>query len=133
LVVDDDKVTVALVKFGLKEQGFEVIVGYDGEEGLGLVKEENPDLVILDISMPKMNGYDFISQLRQLRGFENTPVIVLTASQNLKDVFNLEGIQGYFVKPVHLVTLTARVKKCLGIKEGKGDDEPPRNVRRFKC
>jgi DNA-binding response OmpR family regulator len=133
LVVDDDKVTVALVKFGLKEQDFQVVVAYNGMDGLQLIKEENPDLVILDISMPQMDGYDFVSQLRRLKGFENIPIIVLTASQNLQDVFSLEGIQGYFVKPVHLVTLMARVKKCLGMNDDQGDNEPPQNVRRFKC
>jgi len=83
LVVDDDKIHVKLVKSGLVSAGYSVIVAFDGEEGFEKVKSENPDLIVLDIGMPKMNGYEFMTELKSLQGFETTPTIVLTVNETL--------------------------------------------------
>jgi CheY-like chemotaxis protein len=114
LVIDDDKINISLVKFTLTERRYHVIFASDGDEGLALVKSENPDLIILDIQMPRMNGYEFMAELRQLQGFDMTPVVMLTANQTLEDVFRLEGVRGYFVKPVDLHALVKKIVDCLG-------------------
>ncbi len=114
LVVDDDKINVTLVKFGFAEQNYEVVVAYDGDEGLKVLEKEKPDLVVLDIQMPHMNGYEFVGELKNKPGFEKTPVIMLTASENMEDIFRVEGIKAYFVKPVNLTGLINKVKECLG-------------------
>lgn len=114
LVVDDDKINVTLVKFALAEQYYEVVFAYDGEEGINLLKTENPDLVVLDVCMPKMNGFDFMNELKSFQGVNTTPVIMLTANETMEDMFRLEGVKGYFVKPVDLPMLVKKIKDCLG-------------------
>ena len=114
LVVDDDKINVALVKFGLAEQGYEVIIAHDGDEGFARVKKEPPDLIVLDIQMPKMNGYEFMTELKSLQGPKTTPVIMLTANETMEDVFRIEGVEAYFLKPVNLTGLVKKIKECLG-------------------
>jgi len=114
LIIDDERVNVTLVQFGLKEQHYEVIVAYDGDEGLKKVREENPDLIVLDVQMPNMNGYEFMTELKAFQGFETTPVIMLTANETMEDIFKLEGVKGYFVKPVSLSALMEKIKECIG-------------------
>ncbi len=117
LIVDDERVNLTLVKFGLVEQSYEVIVAHDGDEGLKQMEMENPDLIILDVQMPKMNGYEFMAELKSIQGFETTPVVMLTANETMEDVFKLEGVKGYFVKPVNIPALIAKIKECLGENE----------------
>ncbi len=114
LIIDDEKVNLTLVKFGLAEQGYDVIVAHDGNEGLKKVADENPDLIVLDIQMPNMNGYEFMAELKTSQGFETTPVIMLTANETMEDIFKLEGVQGYFVKPVKISDLIQKIQECLG-------------------
>lgn len=114
LLIDDDKINIALVKFGLAEKGYNVIVAYDGKEGLELFNQEKPDLIILDVMMPKMSGYEFMEELRSIQGFEIIPVLMLTANENLEDVFRLEKVKGYFVKPVVFLEIFNKIVECLG-------------------
>jgi CheY-like chemotaxis protein len=114
LIIDDDRINTALVKFMLAERCYEVICAEDGEKGLEKVKTEKPDLIILDIKMPRMNGYEFMTELKSMQGFLITPVIMLTAHENLEDIFMMEGVSGYFVKPVDLNALLKKIEKCLG-------------------
>ncbi len=114
LVVDDEKINVTVVKFRIAEKGYEVSLAYDGEEGLKKVQSDKPDLIILDVQMPNMNGYEFMTELKQLEGFESIPVIMLTANETMQDVFQLEGVKGYFVKPVDFDALFEKINECLG-------------------
>jgi len=114
LVVDDERISLALVKFGLSEQRYEVLEANDGDVALEVLKENKPDLIVLDIQMPKMNGYEFIATLKTIEGCESIPVIVLTSNETMEDVFRLEGAKGYFVKPVNLEELVEKIKECLG-------------------
>ena len=114
LVVDDDRINIALVKFTLAEQRYDVVVAFDGDDGLEQVKKESPDLIILDVQMPRMNGYDFMTELKQRQGTQLTPVLMLTANETMQDVFKLEGVKGYFVKPVDQQKLRAAIIQCLG-------------------
>ena len=114
LVIDDDKINVTLVKFGLAEQNYSVVFAYNGEEGIVKVKKEKPDLVVCDIQMPKMNGYEFVNELKSILEFSQIPVIMLTANDMLEDVFKVEGVKAYFVKPVNLPGLVKKIKECLG-------------------
>jgi len=114
LVVDDDKINIAIVKFGLSEQRYDVVTASDGMAGLDQLKRESPDLVVLDVQMPNMNGFEFMAELKTVQGFETTPVIMLTANETMEDVFKLEGVKGYFVKPIDLPRLVNRIKECLG-------------------
>ena len=113
LVIDDDRINTALVKFGLAEQRFEVLTANDGQEGLEIVNKVKPDLIILDVQMPKMNGYEFMGELKTVNGGSAIAVIMLTANETMEDVFKMEGVKGYFVKPVHLPTLVKTIRACL--------------------
>jgi len=98
LLVDDDKGIIEVIKNVLIGQNYEVIAAYDGKEGLQKVQNENPDLIVLDIRMPSMNGYEFIRTLREERsgaGKPMLPVIVLTAKEKMEEIFKLEGAKGY--------------------------------------
>ena len=120
LLVDDDKGIVEVIKRALEEEGFEVAFAYDGAEGFEKLQSESPDLIILDISMPSMNGYEFMRALRAKKVIEVkpvTPVIVLTAKEEMKEMFKLEGAKEYLVKPVEAPDLIQKVRKQL-----KSDD-----------
>ncbi|MDP8212668.1 MAG: response regulator [Candidatus Zapsychrus exili] len=114
LIIDDDEIGITLVKFGLVSKGYDTVVASDGEEGLKQVKEYKPDLIVLDVQMLNMNGYEFVGELKRIEGVETTPIIMLTANETMEDVFKLEGVKAYFVKPVNLVDLVAKIKECLG-------------------
>lgn len=114
LIVDDDEINTALVKFGLASQRYEVLTAADGQQGLNHLKGGPVDLIILDVHMPTMNGFEFMTELKNIQGFTTSPVIMLTASETLEDVFKLEGVRGYFVKPVKMPDLIETIKTLLG-------------------
>ena len=114
LVVDDERVSLSLIKFGLSANHYNVITATDGDIGLELLEQEKPDLVILDVGLPRLNGYEFIQEMKRREGFSQTPVIVLTANETMEQVFKLEGIKQYYVKPVDIGLLVERIKQCLG-------------------
>ena len=84
LLVDDEKDIVEFLQYNLKQEGFNVITAYDGMETLNKIKE-NPDLIILDIMMPKMDGFEVCRRIRNMDGFEQTPIIFLTAKSGEVD------------------------------------------------
>lgn len=112
LLVDDDRVNSTMIKFGLKGDEYDVDVAHDGAEGVELLKAESPDMIILDVQMPKMGGFEFLNEMKSL-GL-NIPILMLTANENLEDVFRMEGVKGYLVKPVNIETLKEKIEECLG-------------------
>jgi DNA-binding response OmpR family regulator len=121
LVVDDDRELRALVQSYLTQEGFRVVAAPDGREALFVAREEKPDLIILDLMMPEMSGYDFM----RVYGKEaDAPIILLTARLGESDkVLGLElGADDYVTKPFSLRELTARVRAVLR-RAGKGAPE----------
>jgi len=112
LIVDDEKRLVSLVESYLTQEGYRVATAYNGKEALAVAKKENPDLIILDIMMPEMNGYDF---MRVHRAEHDTPIIMLTAKVEDDDkIIGLElGADDYVVKPFKPRELMARVRNVL--------------------
>ena len=112
LIVDDEKNIVDIIAFNLKKEGYTVITAADGEEGVQKAMEENPDLILLDIMMPKMDGYEVCKKIREKK---NTPIIMLTArAEELDKVLGLElGADDYVTKPFGVRELMARVKANL--------------------
>ena len=112
LIVDDEKNIVDIIAFNLKKEGYTVITAADGEEGVQKAMEENPDLCLLDIMMPKMDGYEVCKKIREKK---NTPIIMLTArAEELDKVLGLElGADDYVTKPFGVRELMARVKANL--------------------
>ncbi len=116
LVIDDDEAIVEIVKETLLENNYEVITASEGGEGLLKVQDEQPDLVLLDVVMPLVNGYMFLQDLKTRetgQGDQMIPIIVLTAKAGLEEVFKREGVKGYLVKPVEPSLLIQKVEECL--------------------
>ena len=110
LIVEDEKSIVDILRFNLEKDDYAVETAYDGEAGLRLAIEKNPDLVLLDLMLPKMNGFDVCRRLRE-KG-SNVPIIILTAREEEGDkVQGLElGADDYITKPFSIRELMARVK-----------------------
>ena len=125
LIVDDEKNIVDIIAFNLKKEGYTVITAADGEEGVQKAMEENPDLILLDIMMPKMDGYEVCKKIREKK---NTPIIMLTArAEELDKVLGLElGADDYVTKPFGVRELMARVKAAGKGNFGKLDINPDR-------
>ena len=114
LVVDDEADVLKVVKKRLEDRKFEVVTALDGDEGLTKAAEEKPDLIILDVMMPKLDGYTVVRQLKTNPNTRNIPVIILTAKgSGLKDLFSVEGVEDYVTKPYDFEDLLAKVKKSL--------------------
>ena len=109
LVVEDEKAIVDILTFNLKKEGYQVFCAYDGEQGVEMAKQENPDLILLDLMLPKMDGYEVCKYLRKSM---NTPIIMLTAREEEVDkILGLElGADDYITKPFSMRELMARVK-----------------------
>ena len=109
LVVDDEKPIAEIVKFNLEKEGYEVNVAYDGEEAIRKVYQFEPDLILLDIMLPKMDGFQVCKKIRETF---NIPILMLTAKEEEVDkVLGLElGADDYITKPFSIRELVARVK-----------------------
>lgn len=109
LVVDDEKAIVDILDFNLKRDGYDVIRAYDGETGLKLFREKKPDLILLDIMMPKIDG---LQVCKEIRHESNIPIIMLTAkAEEVDKVIGLEfGADDYVTKPFSVREVLARVK-----------------------
>lgn len=112
LVVDDEKPIVDILKYNLTKDGYNVLVAYDGEEAINIALKENPDLILLDIMLPKQDGFSVCKKLRQKI---TSPIIMLTArGEEVDKVLGLElGADDYITKPFSMRELMARVKANL--------------------
>ena len=110
LIVEDEKNIVDILSFNLGREGYDTLEAYDGEMGLKLALEENPDLILLDLMLPKMDGFDVCKAVRTKN--RSTPIIMLTAREEESDkVFGLElGADDYITKPFSMRELLARIK-----------------------
>ena len=110
LIVEDEMNIVDIVRFNLQREGYATLEAYDGEAGLALAREKKPDLILLDVMMPKMMGFDVCRALRA-EG-DNVPVIILTAREEEEDkILGLEiGADDYITKPFSMRELMARVR-----------------------
>lgn len=122
LVVDDDVEICNMVEMFLKKEKFEVIQAHDGEEAIEKFKSETPDLIILDLMLPKMDGYDVC---REVKKISNVPIIMLTAKGETFDkVLGLRlGSDDYMVKPFDPEELVARIRAVLRRVDGRGSSE----------
>lgn len=119
MIVDDNVDTVELLTKRFKAQGYDIAVAYDGEQALGMVRECRPDLIILDIMMPKIDGYEVCRRLKEDENTKHIPILMLTAkSQVPEKVKGLEtGADGYLTKPFDYTELAARVRSLLAKKD----------------
>ncbi len=112
LVVDDEKVIVKAIKFNLMQEGYQVETAFDGEEAVRLAHDDTIDIILLDLMLPKMDGF---TVCRTIRTFSNVPIIMLTAkSEDIDKILGLEyGADDYITKPFNIREVTARIKAIL--------------------
>ncbi len=110
LVVDDEKSIVKGIRFSLEQDGMEVDCAYDGEEALEMAKSKDYDIILLDVMLPKMSGFEVCQQLRELS--EDVPILMLTAKGDAMDkILGLEyGADDYVTKPFNILEVKARIK-----------------------
>ena len=112
LVVDDEDLLVKGIRFNLQNDGYEIVTGSNGVEAIALVKSENPDLIILDIMMPEMDG---LTACNHIRDFSNVPIILLTAkADDMDKLIGFDhGADDYLTKPFNILELKARIRALL--------------------
>jgi len=112
LVVDDEKLIVKGIRFSLEQDGMEVDCAYDGEEALEAAKKKEYDIVLLDVMLPKITGFDVCQQIRE---FSNMPIIMLTAKgDDMDKILGLEyGADDYITKPFNILEVKARIKAIM--------------------
>ena len=112
LVVDDEKLLVKGIRFNLENEGYDVITGSDGMEAVELAGSENPDLIVLDLMMPRLDGLEACGKIRE---FSDVPIIMLTAkADDMDKLLGFEhGADDYLTKPFNILELKARIKALL--------------------
>ncbi|MEO1021284.1 MAG: response regulator transcription factor [Bacteroidota bacterium] len=115
LVVDDEKDLLDLIEYNLKKEGFDVLKAENGEQGIAVAKEHKPDLVLLDIMMPKMDGLEAVEVMRADDDLKRIPIIFLTARSDEKtEVEGLnKGGDDYITKPISTTKLISRIKAVM--------------------
>jgi len=114
LVVDDDRLVVELAKHALQDKGYEVMTAQDGEEALAVLGKKIPDLIMLDVQMPKMDGYTFIMNKSKNPAIAPIPVIVLTAEGKTEPLFKRHGVKNYLIKPFNTQDLLSKIQAIVG-------------------
>ena len=124
LVVDDEKLIVKGIRFSLLQDGMEVDCAYDGEEALNLARENEYDVILLDIMLPKINGFELCQQIRD---FSDVPIVMLTAKgEDMDKILGLEyGADDYVTKPFNILEVKARLKAIMRRRVLKEKTEGP--------
>ncbi len=135
LIVDDEKTIVDILKFNLEKEGFHTIEAYDGEDGIAKAISEQPDLILLDLMLPKMDGFEVCRKIREKM---STPILMLTAREEEVDkVLGLElGADDYITKPFSVREVMARIRANLrrtGLEpKAESEDGSEHNIIRSK-
>ncbi len=115
LAVDDEKHIVRLIQVNLERAGYQVVTAFDGPEALKKVESDRPDLIVLDVMMPKMDGFEVLKRLQANPETREIPIIMLTAKAQDADVFRgwASGVSAYLTKPFNPLELITFVKRIL--------------------
>jgi len=116
LVVDDEVQLVEMVKIRLEANGYEVLSAYDGQEGLEKIRKEKPDLIVLDLMLPKLDGYKVCRMIKFDEKYKNIPIILFSAraQDSDKEMGVQVGANGYITKPFEPKVLLSKIKELLG-------------------
>jgi DNA-binding response OmpR family regulator len=117
LIIDDEVDLVETIRFPLELEGFRVLAAYNGEEGLSQARNEHPDLILLDLMLPKLDGYKVCRLLKFDERYKHIPIFMLTAKTQEKDkILGKEtGADEYFTKPFDIDELIAKIKSNLSV------------------
>ena len=119
LIVDDENTMVSILKKRIESEAFEVLVARDGQEGLDTARREKPDLIVVDVMMPKLDGYHMCRLLKFDEKYKDIPVIMLTSRirQEDRDIANDVGASAYITKPFKGQELMGKIKDLLASEE----------------
>lgn len=122
LVVDDEKEIVNILCTSLEMQGYETLSAFDGQEGLDMARNEKPDLILLDIVMPRLNGYQVCRELKKDEATKSIPILMLTAKAQESDQFwgKETGADEYITKPFDTLNLLELIRQFLEKDKNKG-------------
>ncbi len=125
LTCDDEKHIVRLIQVNLERQGYEVTTAYNGVECLEQVKADRPDLIVLDVMMPEMTGFEVLDALKKNPETADIPVIMLTARAQDADVLRgwQSGVECYLTKPFNPMELIAFVKRIFAMEESQVEEK----------
>lgn len=129
LVVDDEKLIVKGIRFSLEQDGMEVDCAYDGQEALDLVNKNSYDVILLDVMLPVLNGFEVCQQIRE---FSNVPIIMLTAKgDDMDKILGLEyGADDYITKPFNILEVKARIKAIIR-RSAQAEVKEPQKIYSF--
>ncbi|MCD6385970.1 response regulator [Candidatus Sumerlaeota bacterium] len=118
-VLDDEEAVCEIIRIVLESRGYSVATADDGEKGLKMIKEKKPDILIVDLKMPKLNGYELISQLKLNPELADIPIIVITSLTTESEHSDEEwrekmGVQDFISKPFEPLELVERIEKIIG-------------------
>ncbi|OGH59151.1 MAG: hypothetical protein A3G34_02380 [Candidatus Lindowbacteria bacterium RIFCSPLOWO2_12_FULL_62_27] len=117
LVIDDDKDTMRILEAKLTDAGYQVLQAADGREGLEKAKLTKPDLILLDVMMPEIDGLSLLRQLKFDAQTDKIPVVIMTAKgEKMEKLFEMEGAEAYLTKPFVFADLLDRIRASLGDK-----------------
>ena len=121
LIVDDEKLIVKGIRFSLEQEGMQVECAYDGEEALSMIQKNSYDVILLDVMLPKLTGYEVCQQVRE---FSDVPIIMITAKDDDMDkILGLEyGADDYITKPFNILEVKARMKAIMRRSKRKEED-----------
>jgi CheY-like chemotaxis protein len=114
LIIDDNDVGLALLRGQLNKSGYAVYQALNGKDGLEKIKFNKPDLIILDVMMPVMDGFAFTLELKKTESCRDIPIIILSAHEEVQGLFADKGIRDFLKKPVGFEDLKAKVTALLG-------------------
>jgi len=125
MAVDDERHIVRLIQVNLERAGYQVVTAFDGPDALKKVESERPDVIVLDVMMPKMDGFEVLKRLQANPETRGIPVIMLTAKAQDADVFRgwASGVSAYLTKPFNPLELLTFVKRILSGRDDYDDGE----------
>ena len=125
MAVDDERHIVRLIQVNLEWAGYQVVTAFDGQDALRKVETEKPDVIVLDVMMPKMDGFEVLKRLQANPDTREIPVIMLTAKAQDADVFRgwSSGVSAYLTKPFNPLELVTFVKRILSGRDDYDDGE----------
>ena len=119
LIIDDTEDIAVLMQTRLEAHGYDVILASDGGEGVTKAVEYLPDLILLDICMPHVDGYTFLHNIKNVTAIKGIPIVVMTSKPQMKDLFAVEGISDFLTKPIEAPHLLEVIEKHLRKKNVK--------------
>ena len=124
LIIEDDRDIINLVKLILELEGFEVFVAFDGQEGWEKIESLCPNLILLDIRLPKLDGFQVIERLKSNRATSRIPIVILTASAQKESIARglAAGADTYITKPFEPAEMVQKIRQILKTEKGRGDE-----------